>query len=87
MSHIFTLRVSGKSIGRPQVWPALLALAQQRRTGSLGPYRSAASAVASAGYFNAQMRIMLPKEYETFRFRGRGDYVYCFSIIELRGGK
>lgn len=87
MRNNFPIRVSGKSVGRPQVWPALLALAQRGRTGCLGPYRNGPCAVASAGYFNAQMRTMVPREYEAFRFRGRGNYVFCFTIGEVHGGK
>ena len=79
-------RVSGKRLGRPEKWPALLRLVQSGGAGSFGPYLNQASAVANASYFNAQMRSLLPSDYEEYRFRARGGRIFCFTLDELRGG-
>jgi hypothetical protein len=72
---------AARHTGRPPVWSGLLKKFLGGSKVKKGPYKNEPTAVAAAGWFNAQMRSNAPTEYEKgFRFRGRGVYVIVKRI-------
>lgn len=66
-----------KRRGRPSKWPGLLSTKKRHKIAKAGPYKNEDTAVATASYFNGQMRDRAPADYDRFRFRPRGRFVVC----------